>query len=246
MVSASVAVWVSEPEVPVNVMVGVADAVAIAAVKAVVAEGCAGVRVSVDGLAVTPEGRPEIETETEPLKELSDVAVTVMGLLVVPALRESEPGETARVKSGAAAWMVSARVAVWVREPEVPVKVMVGAAEGVVSAAAKERVAEGCAGDSVSVDGFAVTPEGRPEIETEMEPLKELSEVAVTVMALLVVPALRESEPGDTAREKSGVGLGGAVPPQVVSREMPIRDAMSPSALGRGRMRGSVALHRPM
>jgi hypothetical protein len=142
--------------------------------------------------------------------------------------------------------MVSASVAVWVREPEVPVKVMVGVADAVAIAAVRAVVAEGCAGVRVSVDGLAVTPEGRPEIETEMEPLKELSEVAVTVMALLVVPALRESEPGDTAREKSGMGLGGAVPPQVVSREMPIRDAMSPSALGRGRMRGSVALHRSL
>ena len=60
---------------------------------------------------------------------------------------------------------------------------------------------------SVSVDGLAVTPEGRPEMATETEPLKELSAVEVTVMALLVVPALRESEPGETAREKS---CGGA------------------------------------
>jgi ABC-type sugar transport system substrate-binding protein len=103
MVSASVAVWVREPDVPVNVIVGVADGVAMGAVNVVVAEGCAGVRVRVDGLAVTPEGRPEMETETEPLKELIALAVTVMALLVVPALRVSEPGETAREKSGGAA-----------------------------------------------------------------------------------------------------------------------------------------------
>ena len=98
--SASVAVWVREPEVPVNVMVGVADAAVMAAVSVVVAEGCAGVRVRVDGLAVTPEGSPEMEMAMEPPKELSAVAVTVMALLVAPALRESEPGETAREKSG--------------------------------------------------------------------------------------------------------------------------------------------------
>lgn len=86
------------------------------------------------------------------------------------------------------------------------------------------------------VDGLAVTPEGSPAIETEMVPLKELSEVAVTVMALLVVPALSVSEPGDTAREKSGAGFGGALPPQVVSREMAVREARSPSALGRVRI----------
>jgi hypothetical protein len=102
-VSASVAAWVREPEVPVKVMIGAADAAVMTAVRAVVAEGCAGVRVSVDGLAVTPAGSPEIETETEPVNELSAVAVTVMALLVVPALSESEAGETAREKSGAAA-----------------------------------------------------------------------------------------------------------------------------------------------
>jgi hypothetical protein len=90
---------------------------------------------------------------------------------------------------------------------------------------------------------LAVTPEGRPEIETETEPLKELSEFALTVTALLVVPALRESEPGETAREKSGAGLGGAFPPQVVSTKMTARDAKSPSVLGIvriGRGRGSA------
>jgi hypothetical protein len=97
-----VAVWVREPEVPVKVMVGATDAVLIGAVSVVVAEGCADVSVSVDGLAVTPEGRPEMETETELLNELSAVAVTVMALLVVPAARDNEPGETAREKSGAA------------------------------------------------------------------------------------------------------------------------------------------------
>jgi hypothetical protein len=98
-----VAVWVREPEVPVKVMVGVADAAVIAAVRVVVAEGCAAVSVRVAGVAVTPEGRPLVDIEMEPLKELSEVAVTVTGPLVLPAFRETEPGETARVKSGAAA-----------------------------------------------------------------------------------------------------------------------------------------------
>ena len=56
------------------------------------------------------------------------------------------------------------------------------------------------------VDGLAVTPEGSPVMATEMEPVKEFIGVAVTVMALLVVPAVRLSEVGETASEKSGVG----------------------------------------
>ena len=98
-------------------------------------------------------------------------------------------------------------------------------------------VAEGCAGVSVSVDGFAVTPEGSPEIETAMGPVKELIEVVVTVIALLVVPAWRVIEPGETAREKSGVGFGEELPLHVVSKETAaIRAVTRQSALARVRM----------
>jgi hypothetical protein len=123
-----------------------------------------------------------------------------------------------------------------VREPEVPVKVMAGVDDGAVAAAVSVVVAEGCAGVSVKVDGLAVTPEGSPEIETETEPVKELIAVAVTVMALLVAPALRESEPGETAREKSGVGLEEELPPQVVSRRRMVRAARKPSVLAKVRI----------
>jgi len=102
----------SEPEVPVKVTVSEAAAVVIAALRVVVADSEVGVRVRVDGLAVTPEGSPEMDTATEPLKELIGVRVTVMALLEVPAFRESEAGETAREKSGGAALTVSASVAV--------------------------------------------------------------------------------------------------------------------------------------
>ena len=101
--SASVAVWVRVPEVAVKVIVGDADAAVMSAVRVVVAEGCAGVRIRVDGFAVTPAGSPEMETEMEPLKPFKGVAATVMGLLVVPALRDNEPGDTEREKSGGAA-----------------------------------------------------------------------------------------------------------------------------------------------
>jgi uncharacterized protein (UPF0254 family) len=103
----------------------------------------------------------------------------------------------------------------------------------VVTGAANVTVAEaGCAevGLSVSVDGFAVTPEGRPEMETETEPLKEFSEEAVMVMALLVAPAVKEREAGEDVREKSGVGLGAASPPHERRREVNTRAAISRAA----------------
>jgi hypothetical protein len=116
---------------------------------------------------------------------------------------------------------------------------MPGAAAGVVMGAVNVTVAEAdCmdVGESVSVDGLAVTPEGRPEMETEMLPVKELSEEAVMVMALLVAPAVKESEAGEAEREKSGVGLGEESPPQERRRQMAVSDPRSPSALMGARM----------
>ena len=124
------------------------------------------------------------------------------------------------------------------REPDVPVRVMVGVADGTEMAAVSVMLAEGCAGVRVRVDGLAVTPVGRPEMATEMEPLKELSAAAVTLMALLVAPAWRDSEPGETAREKSGTGFGVESPPQEVSRETASKAKTSVSALARLRMSG--------
>lgn len=131
---------------------------------------------------------------------------------------------------------MSASVAVWAREPEVPVKVIVGVADGEVRAAVSVVVAEVCAGVSVRVDGLAVTPVGSPVMETETEPLKEFIGVTVTVTALLVVPALRETDPGETAKEKSGVGSGDEWPPQVMRSGRAARAAMDPSAFARLRM----------
>lgn len=136
---------------------------------------------------------------------------------------------------------MSASVAVWVREPEVPVKVIVGAADAAVVAAVTVVEAEVCGGASVSVDGLAVTPAGSPEIVTETVPAKEFIEVAVTVMALLVVPALRVREAGETASEKSGVGCGDALPPQVVRTKSAVSAAMDPSALASLRMWGDAS-----
>lgn len=69
--------------------------------------------------------------------------MTVMPLPLAPALRDREPGDTARVKSGGAAWTASASVAECVREPEVPVNVIVGVADAAVMAAVSVVVAEG-------------------------------------------------------------------------------------------------------
>jgi hypothetical protein len=73
----------------------------------------------------------------------------------------------------------------------------------------------------VKLDGFAVTPEGSPVMATEMEPVKPLSAEVVTVIAVLVAPALRASEFGETAREKSGVAFGGELAQDVRRQAAP-------------------------
>jgi len=79
-------------------------------------------------------------------------------------------------------------------------------------------------------------------METETVPLKEFIGEAVTVMALLVAPALRLSEAGETASVKSGVGFGGELP-QVVRSKRAARAATSTSALVRVRMSDEVWQH---
>ena len=108
---------------------------------------------------------------------------------------------------------------------------IVGEADGAVVAAVRVVVAEGCAEVRVSVDGLAVTPEGSPVMDTEMEPVKEFIGVTVTVMALLVVAAFRLSEAGETVSEKSGVGWGDELPPQVMRSESAAGTTMHPSTL---------------
>ncbi len=58
-----------------------------------------GVSVSVDGLAVTPEGSPLSATVTDPLKLLLGAAVTLICWPLLPMERVSVVGEAERVKS---------------------------------------------------------------------------------------------------------------------------------------------------
>ncbi len=64
-----------------------------------------GARVRVEGVAVTPAGRPVMATLTVPAKELIGLAVMLTGDPVAPAVMESEVGERARVKSGGERWL---------------------------------------------------------------------------------------------------------------------------------------------
>ena len=96
--SARLALCESEAEVPVKVTVALADA-AFAAAVSVVFCGVPGVRLSVDGLAVTPEGSPLELTVIVPVKPLIAVVLTAR-FCDEPAVIERLAVESVRVKSG--------------------------------------------------------------------------------------------------------------------------------------------------
>ena len=73
-VNASDAEWMRLTEVPVNMIVELAEA-AVGAAANVMACAAPGERVSVAGVAVTPFGRPVTVTATVPVKEFIGLAV---------------------------------------------------------------------------------------------------------------------------------------------------------------------------
>jgi hypothetical protein len=167
------------------------------------------VRVSVAGLAVTPEGNPLSVTATGLEKPFTALAVTEIGTPVAPAVRLNDAGAAVRVKSpaGAALAMVSATLAEWLRLPDVPddvpVKVRVALPAAAVEAAvivtfwAVPRV-------SVNAAGVAVTPAGSPARATATVPEKPLTALAVTLMGTPAAPAVRLKDAGDAVSVKSG------------------------------------------
>ena len=98
------------PNVPVKVIVGAAVATLVAAANVMVC-GVPGIRLSVAGEAVTPDGSPDTETETVPPNEFSELASTEIGAPAPPLLIAADAGDTLSEKSGGAACIVSATAA---------------------------------------------------------------------------------------------------------------------------------------
>ena len=211
---AKLAVCEREPDVPVSVTVlELADADALAV--NVMLCGVPGIRLNDEGVAVTPAGRPEIATETVPLKPLLAFALTATCWLPDPAVRAMLAGDALREKSGAGAMVtLRARGIACEREPEVPVSVTVPEPAAAFAPAVSVMV---CAtpGIRLSDTGEAVTPAGRPEIATETIPLKPLIAVALTETCWLPDPAVSATLPDDALREKSAtVVSAGLAPPE--------------------------------
>lgn len=204
---AMVAECVSALEVPVSVRVKLPVAAAGAAVSARFC-GVPGVRVSVAGFAVTPAGRPLTATATFPVKPSAGTALTLICWAEPPAVRVRVAGEAVSEKSGGgpAGEIVAAITAEWLRVPEVPVSVTVKLAADAVESAASVRLFA-VPGVRVSVDGFALTPAGRPPTATFTVSAKPLDGTALRLICCPAPPGTRAIVAGAEVSEKSAAGV---------------------------------------
>jgi hypothetical protein len=203
-VSPRLAVWVREPDVPVNTTFALPACALLPAVSVML---CAvpGVSVNDVGFAVTPAGKPLSATPTVPLKPFSALADNCTGCPAAPIVTLKDCGLTASEKSAAGATTVSASEALCVRLPDVPVNVTVADTGAVPLAAVRLKVAA-VPGVSVSEDGWAVTPGGKPERATDTLEENPFAAVANTDTVEAVPFAVRLKLAGFTLSEKSAAG----------------------------------------
>jgi len=197
-----VVVCVREPEVPVTVtfvvpVVAVLLAVNVSTLVDVVGFGL--------NEAVTPLGRAEVESVTDPAKPFRSVSVMVL-LPLLPCFTVRLDGDAESEKSGCAG-AVTVRVTdvVCVSVPEVPVIVMVDVPVVAVELAVSVNTLLEVAG---FVPNPAVTPAGSPEAERVTLPLNP--PVGVMVMVLLpLVPWVTLRLLGEAESEKFGLDAAG-------------------------------------
>lgn len=191
------ALWLRLPDLPVMVTVEVARVAEVVADR---------MRLQVVGVApalnepVTPAGKPEIPSETVPVKPFCGVNVRVL-LPVAPWGMLIAVGEADSAKVGGGA-MVSAIVALPVNLPDVPVMVTVE----VPGFAVLDAVRVTTLWPPVPAPKVAVTPVGKLEAVSATVPLKPFRALMAMVLAPLV-PGLMLKLVGVAARVK----LGGAL-----------------------------------
>jgi hypothetical protein len=204
-----VVVWVKLPDVPVTVTVAVPVVAVLLAVsvKVLLVVVLPGLK-----LAVTPEGKPEADRLTLPLKPFTGLTVMVL-VPLPPCVTVTLVGEADRPKSGVAtAFTVRVTVVLWLKLPDVPVIVTVAVPVVAVPLAVSVKVLL-----PVVLAGLklAVTPEGKPEADRLTLPLKPFT--GLTVMVLVPLPPwVTETLVGEADRLKSGVGAAFTVRVTVV------------------------------
>lgn len=193
-VSGSTTDLLSDPLVPVTVMLPVPTAALLAAVSDSVLELVveAGLKA-----AVTPLGTPLATSDTLPVNP-PDGAMLITGLMAPPCAMDSMLGFADSVKLGciAAALTVSSSVAVAVNPPLIPVIVRVLVPLLAVMPALNVSVL-----DDVVVAGLklAVTPFGRPLTLSATVPVNPPEGLTDTV-ALPAEPAVSASDPEPSAK----------------------------------------------
>jgi hypothetical protein len=165
-------------------------------------------------LAVTPEGKPEAESETAELNPPLMVVETV-DVPELPWATDTLVGEALTVKSGVALEvMVREMVAVWAVPPPLAFTVTVAVPVVAVLLAVNVRVELPLPGAAMELGlKLAVTPEGKPEAESETAELNP----PLMVVEMVDVPELpwaTDTLAGEALTVKSGVA------PEVIVREM--------------------------
>lgn len=216
-VSAIVALWLSEPEVPFTVTVTL-PTVAVAEVVNVRVEVALPLAAGVTGLAenaaVTPLGNP---VKLRVVAELKPPSLVILIVLVpLPArFTLSEAGEAVIVKFGdEVALTVRASVVVATRAPEVPVMVTVLVPAVADALAVRVSVLAPVVGFGLNT---AVTPVGSPDAASVTLPVNPLTSFTEIVLVPLAPPSVIVKLPGESERVKLGV----AAPASVLIRFAP-------------------------
>jgi hypothetical protein len=153
--------------------------------------------------AVTPEGRPDADKDTLPVKPFAGVTVIVLVPPAPPCVIVTLVGEEDRLKSGmTGAFTVNETVVVCVKLPEIPVIVTFAVPVAAVLPAVKvSRL--------VLVAGFvpneAVTPDGSPDALNVTLPVKPLVGLMVIALVPPAPPCVTVTLDGDGDKLKFGV-----------------------------------------
>lgn len=194
MVSEIVVVCVSVPDVPVMVTVAAPVVAVELAVNVTTLVDVVGL---VPNVAVTPEGNPDADKVTLPVKPPEGVSVMVL-VPLVPCFTVRLAGEADSEKLGvAAAFTVSEMLVVWVNVPDVPVMVTFDVPVVAVELAVNVTTLVDVVG---LVPKVAVTPAGKPDAERLTEPVKPFRSVTDTVL-LPLLPWVTLNEEGDAESE---------------------------------------------